>query len=92
MKSLVTLFLILLKPPPPRIIQTQRIIPRLFLPRNLLRLMLVRVLVVPADDFHALVFLAQERAYSAARGAAYGVAEGLCDFFKGRADGAEAFV
>lgn len=54
--------------------------------------MLIAILVVPANDLHPLVLLAEQRAQRAARRPADGVAERLGYFLEGRAEGAEARV
>lgn len=90
--SLLPGVILLLKSPPPRLIQAQRILPRLRLAAQTL-LLAVAIHVVAAQELGALLLLAEQGTQSAARGAAEGVAEGAGDaFFEGRAEGAEAGV
>jgi hypothetical protein len=80
----------LLKPPPPTLIQPQRILPRLFFAANLLR-PAITVLVLAAHNLHALVFVAEQGADGAACSAAERIAQGACDaFFERGANGAES--
>jgi hypothetical protein len=81
---------ILLEPPAPRVVQPQRVLPRLRLAAQTL-LLAIAVDVVAAEELGALFFLAEERAQDAARAAAEGAAERAGDaFLEGRADGAQA--
>lgn len=85
------LFLIIIsKSPSPGLIQSQRVIPRLLLPRNALRLALVAVLVVAAQKLAALVLLAHQRSQRRPCCAADGLAQWACEtLLEGCADRAE---
>ena len=88
--------LLLPETPPPRVVQTERILARLQLARNLLRLVFVAILIVTPDLLQPLVLLARHGAEDGACAAPDAVRERLCDCFDadadGPQDGVEAFA
>ena len=83
--------LLLLESPTPCLIQPQRIIPCLFLPGNLLRLV-ITILVLATQHLHLLVVVAHQGAQSSACGTADGLSEGFGYIAEGDTDGFEASV
>jgi hypothetical protein len=66
--TLLLSFRFLFKPPPPTLIQPQRITARLFLAPNLLRAP-ITILILPPNNLHALFFVSQQRPQNPARSA-----------------------
>lgn len=80
---------ILLKTPPPCLVQAQGVLSRLFLAPDLLGLA-ITIHVLAAQQLGSLLLFAQERPEGTPRSAAQGRAERAGDLFEGCADGAKA--